>query len=111
MFMAVSHGHQADYVWPGHTEAVAWVVLIWLGIGPWTTGEITQIEAQARISPSYGQIILAMDPLISVALAAIVSAAGLMSSTEQHLGVRGWIGGAMLVVACLIASWGDVKAH
>ena len=88
-------------IWAGFRNPVAWLVLLWPAIGPWSTAEIAQIEAQSRISASHGQIILAIDPLISVAFA------GLVNKAEQHLGVRGWFGGALLVVACLVASQGD----
>lgn len=88
-------------MWAGFRNPIAWLVLLWPAIGPWSTAEIAQIEAQSRISASHGQIILAIDPLISVAFA------GLVNKAEQHLGVRGWFGGALLVVACLVASQGD----
>ena len=88
-------------IWAGFRNPVAWLVLLWPALGPWSTAEIAQIEAQSRISASHGQIILAIDPLISVAFA------GLVNKAEQHLGVRGWFGGALLVVACLVASQGD----
>ena len=88
-------------IWAGFRNPVAWLVLLWPAVGPWSTAEIAQIEAQSRISASHGQIILAVDPLISVAFA------GLVNKAEQHLGVRGWFGGALLVVACLVASQGD----
>ena len=88
-------------IWAGFRNPVAWLVLLWPAIGPWSTAEIAQIEAQSRISASHGQIILAIDPLISVAFA------GLVNKAEQHLGLRGWFGGALLVVACLVASQGD----
>ena len=88
-------------LWAGFRNPVAWLVLLWPALGPWSTAEIAQIEAQSRISASHGQIILAIDPLISVAFA------GLVNKAEQHLGIRGWFGGALLVVACLVASQGD----
>ena len=88
-------------IWAGFRNPIAWLVLLWPAVGPWSTAEIAQIEAQSRISASHGQIILAIDPLISVAFA------GLVNTAEQHLGVRGWFGGSLLVIACLVASRGD----
>lgn len=97
----VSTHQSVRTIWAGFRNPVAWLVLLWPAIGPWSTAEIAQIEAQSRISASHGQIILAIDPLISVAFA------GLVNKAEQHLGVRGWFGGALLVLACLVASQGD----
>lgn len=97
----VSIGKPVLSIWAGFRNPVAWLVLLWPAVGPWSTAEIAQIEAQSRISASHGQIILAIDPLISVAFA------GLVNKAEQHLGIRGWFGGAMLVTACLVASRGD----
>lgn len=97
----VAIGQSVLSIWAGWHNPVAWLILLWPAIGPWSTAEIAQIEAQSRISASHGQIILAIDPLISVAFA------GLVNKAEQHLGVRGWFGGALLVIACLVASRGD----
>ncbi|KAL3139556.1 hypothetical protein ABBQ38_003876 [Trebouxia sp. C0009 RCD-2024] len=97
----VSTHQSVRSIWAGFRNPVAWLVLLWPALGPWSTAEIAQIEAQSRISASHGQIILAIDPLISVAFA------GLVNKAEQHLGVRGWFGGALLVLACLVASQGD----
>lgn len=97
----VSIGQPVVSIWAGWQNPVAWLVLLWPAIGPWSTAEIAQIEAQSRISASHGQIILAIDPLISVAFA------GLVNKAEQHLGIRGWFGGSLLVIACLVASRGD----
>ena len=94
-------GQEAVSVWAGFRNPVAWLVLLWPAVGPWSTAEIAQVEAQSRISASHGQIILAIDPLLSVAFA------GLVNPAEQHLGVRGWFGGGMLVLACLVASQGE----
>ena len=107
----LAHGRPASAVWPGYGHAVLWLVLLWPAIGPWTTGEITQIEAQARISASHGQIILAMDPLISIGFAALASAAGDFDSSEQHLGPRGWVGGCILMFACCIAGLASNSHH
>ena len=97
----IAIGKAVVSIWAGWQNPVAWLVLLWPAIGPWSTAEIAQIEAQSRISASHGQIILAIDPLISVAFA------GLVNKAEQHLGIRGWFGGALLVIACLVASRGD----
>lgn len=94
-------GKGAISVWAGFRNPVAWLVLLWPAVGPWSTAEIAQVEAQSRISASHGQIILAIDPLLSVAFA------GLVNPAEQHLGIRGWFGGGMLVLACLVASQGE----
>ena len=107
----LAHGRPASAVWPGYGHVVLWCVLLWPAIGPWTTGEITQIEAQARISASHGQIILAMDPLISIGFAALASAAGGFDSSEQHLGPRGWVGGCILMFACCIAGLASNSHH
>lgn len=101
----VSTHQSVRSIWAGFRNPVAWLVLLWPALGPWSTAEIAQIEAQSRISASHGQIILAIDPLISVAFA------GLVNKAEQHLGVRGWFGGALLVLACLVASQGDSVVH
>lgn len=99
-------GKGAISVWAGFRDPIAWLVLLWPAVGPWSTAEIAQVEAQSRISASHGQIILAVDPLLSVAFA------GLVNPAEQHLGIRGWFGGAMLVLACLVASQGEsLPAH
>ena len=97
----VSTHQPVSSIWAGWRSPIAWLVLLWPAIGPWSTAEIAQIEAQSRISASHGQIILAIDPLISVAFA------GLVNKAEQHLGIRGWFGGGLLVIACLVASQGD----
>lgn len=97
----VAIGKGAISVWAGFQNPVAWLVLLWPAVGPWSTAEIAQVEAQSRISASHGQIILAIDPLLSVAFA------GLVNPAEQHLGIRGWFGGGMLVLACLVASQGE----
>ena len=66
-------------------------------MGPWSLGELSQILAQSRISPALAQIILSIDPLISVLFAGFISAA------EQQLGLKGWAGCILLIVACIIA--------
>ena len=98
-------GKSAFSVWAGFCDPIAWLVLLWPAVGPWSTAEIAQVEAQSRISASHGQIILAIDPLLSVAFA------GLVNPAEQHLGPRGWFGGAMLVIACVVASQGESLPH
>lgn len=52
-----------------------------------------------RISAAAGQVILAMDPVISIALGFLVN------RSETQLGPLGIAGGATLLGACLLASF------
>ena len=58
-----------------------------------------------RISAAAGQVILAMDPVISIALGYLVN------RNETHLGPLGIAGGATLLGACLLASFYAKKEH
>ena len=58
-----------------------------------------------RVSAAAGQVILAMDPVISIALGYLVN------RNETHLGPLGIAGGATLLGACLLASFYARKEH
>lgn len=76
--------------------------------GKWQDcSEVLFIEQRAvcRISAAAGQVILAMDPVISIALGYLVA------RNETHLGPLGIAGGATLLGACLLASFYAKKEH
>lgn len=52
-----------------------------------------------RISAAAGQVILAIDPVFSIAMGFLVN------RDETRLGALGWAGGTTLMAACLLASF------
>ena len=51
-----------------------------------------------RISAAAGQVILAVDPVFSIAMGYLVN------RNETRLGALGWAGGTTLMGACILAS-------
>ncbi|KAK9832644.1 hypothetical protein WJX81_006641 [Elliptochloris bilobata] len=94
----VGNNRRPTAVWEGYRDPIAWLVLLWPALGPFSTGEIAQLAAQARISATAGQVILAIDPLFSILLGLAVD------RSETKLGPLGWTGGGILIGACLLAS-------
>ncbi len=60
---------------------------------------IADLGCWCRISASAGQVILAMDPVISILLGLLVN------REETQMGPLGWVGGATLMGACILASF------
>ena len=73
----------------------------------WNCSEALHVSSVfvCRISAAAGQVILAMDPVISIALGYLVA------RNETHLGPLGIAGGATLLGACLLASFYAKKEH
>ncbi|CAL8463602.1 g3136 [Coccomyxa elongata] len=105
---AIGKLQQGDAVvslWEGYHDPLAWLVLLWPAIGQYSTGEAAQVAGQARISASAGQVILAMDPVISILLGLLVN------RDETQMGPLGWAGGATLMGACILASFYARREH
>jgi hypothetical protein len=60
--------------------------------------DFVQFFLCCRISAAAGQVILAVDPVFSIAMGYLVN------RDETRLGVLGWIGGGTLMGACILAS-------
>ncbi|EIE27659.1 hypothetical protein COCSUDRAFT_39263 [Coccomyxa subellipsoidea C-169] len=95
----VQQGEPIVTLWEGYRDPIAWLVLLWPAVGQYSTGEAAQVAGQARISASAGQVILAMDPVISILLGLLVN------REETQMGPLGWVGGATLMGACILASF------
>ena len=67
--------------------------------------QLHDVGMACRISAAAGQVILAMDPVISIALGYLVN------RNETHLGPLGIAGGGTLLGACLLASFYAKKEH
>lgn len=70
------------------------VALLWPAIGPWGLGTVLQLVGQQSISATRTQIILASDPVWATLFAGL-----LLGSSEQQLGVWGWVGAACILLA------------
>ncbi|BDA48535.1 hypothetical protein COCOBI_12-2150 [Coccomyxa sp. Obi] len=101
----LQQGDQVVSLWEGFRDPLAWLVLLWPAVGQYSTGEAAQVAGQARISASAGQVILAMDPVISILLGLLVD------RDETQMGPLGWVGGATLMGACILASFYARREH
>jgi drug/metabolite transporter (DMT)-like permease len=87
-------------VFRNHT-AVA--VMLWIGLGPGAMASLLQMWGQKLVPASQAQVIFSSTPL----WAGIIAQSVLQG---EAMGVQGWIGSSVIILATLLAAFGDVIA-
>ena len=99
--------HNGDHtsLWGGSGSVKNWVVMLIPAVGPWSIGTALQMRGQVYVSAPIAMIVLATDPIWAAVFA------GLVDSSEQHLGAIGILGAVCIFSASVIASLGNAPRH
>jgi drug/metabolite transporter (DMT)-like permease len=84
-------------LWPGWTNAYAWLLLFYSAVGPGAFADIIQQMGQATVSASEANVILSLEPVFTAILA-------LFLLGEATTLLEGF-GGCMIIAASLVSSY------
>ncbi|BDA41739.1 hypothetical protein COCOBI_02-5320 [Coccomyxa sp. Obi] len=84
-------------LWEGYADPAAWLVLLWSALGPGALAAYLQTRGQSKVPAAQAQIIFSSLPLWSALFAA-------MLLHGEKMGIYGWLGGLIILLAGIVAS-------
>lgn len=96
----VAKGQGIAALWPGYADPASWALVLYVALITGALSSLLQTLGQGRVGAAQAQVIYSSTPLWSALFSMVLIGTDAMGPT-------GWVGGAMIVGAGLLASFAE----